>query len=212
MCASLASVFSLADAEGHALALYQAVGADPSDPPGAHALAAALLGPDSVRYGGRFVGDAKLEPHGKKWIVRVRRRLPPVREAWAIAHELAEWALRWRHDEDAERSADLLAACLLMPRAAVLEAVAVVGRDFSALAAAFVVTETAVALRLAEIDDTPTLVVSEHRAWVRGAEYNWPQTLEGARRLAMRTPPDGVRLERERLRDDPRRIVIRGRT
>lgn len=202
-------MLSLADAEGLALALYDAAGADPADPPGPVALAESLLGPECIVTGGRLVGDARLEPVGDGWTIRVRRRLPPQRAAWAVAHELAEWALRDRHDEEAERSADLLAACLLMPRPAVLEAVAVVGRDLAALAAAFVTTETAVALRLAEIDDTPTLVVSRSWAWVRGAPFGWPERLEDVRRLAKCTPPNG--LEREQLRDDPRRVVIRGR-
>lgn len=197
-------MLSLADAEGEALYLYERAGADPAAPPGPHALAEALG--LRIEHGGRgIVGDAMLSGD----VTRVRRRLSPAREGFAVAHELAEHVLAGRHDEGAEASANLLAACILMPRPAVLAAVAAVGRDLAALAAAFVVSETAMALRLAEIDGTPTLVVSRSWAWVRGAPFGWPETLEGVRRLAKCTPPEG--LELERLRDDPRRVVIRGR-
>jgi len=197
-------VLSLADAEGEALYLYERAGADPAEPPGPHALAAALG--LRIEHGGRgIVGDAMLVDG----TIRVRRRLPPAREGFAVAHELAEWALAGHLDEEAEASANLLAACLLMPRPAVLAAVSAIGRDLAALASAFVVTETAMALRLAEIDGTPTLVVSRSWAWVRGEPFGWPESVEGARRLAKCTPPEGLTLER--LTDDPRRVVIRGR-
>lgn len=199
-------MLSLADAEGESLAIYERASADPSEPPGPHALAEALE--FTIEHGGRgIVGDAMLLGD----VIRVRRRLPPARETFAVAHEVAEFWLRGRHDEEAEQSANLLAACLIMPRPAVARALEVLGRDLSALAEAFAVTETAVALRLAEIDDTPTLVVSAHHAWVRGAPFGWPEQIEDMRRLAKCTPPTGIPIEREQLRDDPRRVVIRGR-
>lgn len=199
-----APVLSLADAEGESLLVYERACAAPDEPPGPHALAEALG--LTIEHGGRgIVGDAMLLGD----VIRVRRRLPTPRETFAVAHELAEWWLRGRYDEQAEQSANLLAACILMPRPAVARAVEVLGRDLAALAEAFAVTETAVALRLAEIDDTPTLIVSRSWAWVRGAPFGWPTSVEGARRLAKCTPPEG--LELERLRDDPRRVVIRGR-
>lgn len=199
-------MLSLPDAEGETALLYERSGADLSDPPGPYALAESLG--LAIEYGGRgIVGDAMLAGS----TIRVRRRLPPAREVFGIAHEIAEFWLRGRSDEEAEPNANLLAACIVMPRPAVLEAVAAIGRDLTALAAAFVVTETAMALRLAEIDDTPTLIVSRSWAWVRGAEYGWPSSLEGARRLAKCTPPNGLELDREQLRDDPHRVVVRAR-
>lgn len=135
------------------------------------------------------------------------RYLPPLYAAFAVGHELGHWLLT-RHGycgNDDEAAADYLGAALLAPRRAFLRARRALGHDLPALANAFSMTETGVALRLGEALHVPLAVVSPAHVRVRGPEaWVWPN--EATVRRWARVAEPGLR--KVRLTDDPRRVVL----
>lgn len=144
--------------------------------------------------------------HGDAWTsgltIFVAPRLPLERLVFAVAHELAEWVVGDSASEHTEHLCDAAAAAIIAPRAAFLGWHADVGDDLPALAAAFRVTETCMAMRLGEVTGRPVIVVAPGHAHVRGEPWEWGDI--GA--LRSRDLPRGV--ERVRLTDDARRIVV----
>lgn len=198
----------LADCEGTAARIYREAGADPADPPGPVALARAWLGAGALERAprGALLTDAASGTVAGRRRIVVRAGLPPVRLAWAVAHELAELALaeeRYRAP-DVEAVADTVAACLLAPPATVRA----VGRGpvpaaVAEVADALVLTDTCAALRLGEVLDVPLAVIAP-LVRVRGAAFAWPDEA-GLRQLARRGGPG---LVRARCRDDARRAIV----
>ena len=194
--------------EGIAEAVLRTGGQDDAEAPKLAALVRMHLGPEALEYSHATPGDAALVRVYQDWRIYVRRGLSPERHAFAIAHELAEWWLRVRErymGEDAEHAANYVAAAIMSPRRAFRRAVSAVGHDFADLADHFRTTETHVALREAEIDRRPRVVISPALVRVRGPEaWIWPNesTLRG---WARRAPPS---VRKTRLTDDPRRVVL----
>lgn len=189
-------------AESYAADVYAAAGARRSDPPGPSALACAILGSAAIRYvdGSGLAGDAALVGD----TIRVRRRLSPERETFAIAHELGEWAARREQRADAEQFADHIAACIVAPHPAFTRAARALDEDLTALGAAFVASESLVALRIGETEGAPMALVTPLRVRIRGSAWSWHDE-RTVRALAERGA-DGVRCVR--LRDDPRRVAV----
>lgn len=153
---------------GEALAyeVLQRAGAPLDEPPSVAALVRALG--LTVHYGASLPGDAALVRVGDAWRIYLRRKLPRERVAFAVAHELCEWAMRGETvREDVETRANLGAAALLVPRAALAR---LRGCTLHELAAAFRVSETLIALREAEVTGEPRAVVSPALVRVRGPE------------------------------------------
>lgn len=198
-----------ADAEGIAVDLLTRAGYDPTDRPGARAIAARLHGFGCIE---RWPGLATRGPawsctvHGCVRIV-LRGGLAPEHRNFAIAHELAELELRRLGylDEDLEEASDAIGAALVAPRRAFAVVLREIGADYAALADAFVATESLVALRMGEVTGEPMVLVTPQRVRVRGATFEWGD--EGDVRAAARRAGPGVR--KVRLRDDPRRMVLR---
>ena len=143
----------------------------------------------SVHYGASLPGDAALVRVGDEWRIYLRRKLPRERVAFAVAHELVEWALRGYIGEDIETRANLGAAAILVPRRALAR---LRGCTLHELAEAFKVSETLIALREAEVTGEPRAVVSPALVRVRGPEaWVWPSERElrrghpGMRRAAL---------------------------
>lgn len=201
------------DIEGTAEAMYRAAGLDPREGASPLALARRLLGPGAVfsYHAASLAGDGQLSRHGDRWRIAIRSGLSPARRRWAIAHELAEWCLTLaRYQEpDVEQMADALAAALLAPRQAFLRVLREDGQRLPLLAARFESTESFAALRIGETTDQPLALVAPRRpVRVRGAEFVWPSEAEIRAMAAGRLAPG---LARTKLRDDPRRVVIRAR-
>lgn len=152
----------------------QRAGASLDEPPSVAALVRALG--LSVHYGASLPGDAALVRVGDEWRIYLRRKLPRERVAFAVAHELCEWAMRGYIGEDIEQRANLGAAALLVPRRALAR---LRGCTLHELAAAFKVSETLIALREAEVTGEPRAVVSPALVRVRGPEaWVWPSERE----------------------------------
>lgn len=196
------------DLEGIAAAILREAGQDDDDAPDVGALVARLLGPDALSLvRGGLARDAALEPSGDGWGIIARSALPDHRLRFVVCHELAEWWLSTREryqGEDIEHAANYIAAALLAPPAAFRAALRYHGRDFRALAAAFVASETTIALRDAELHSIARVVVAPNLR-VRGPEaFLWPPE----RTLRAWAREGGPGLARTRLTDDPRRVVL----
>jgi len=139
-----------------------------------------------------------------------RSSLAPQRADFVVAHELAHWALGTRLTEDEndiESACDALAAALIAPRRAFLDAVRAYGTRLPRLARAFQTTESLTALRLGETTGEPLALVAPRSVRVRGAMYSWPGESQLRALAAARRSGPGLR--NTRLRDDPRRTVLR---
>lgn len=193
--------------EGIAHAAYTEAGLDP-ERPCVPRLARGLLGADAIQRGPRPLhAPAALVRVGGAWRIILARSLPRLCAMFAVGHELGHWLLA-RHGYDSadeERAADYLGAALIAPRRAFLAARRALGEDLPALAEAFSMTETGVALRLGEVTGAPLAVIAPARVRVRGPEeWVWPDELT-LRRWARRPVP-GIR--KTTLTDDPRRVML----
>jgi hypothetical protein len=138
------------------------------NPPGAGALAAALLGPAAIRYVAplELDQDAVLRPKPWGLCIEVRENLPAPLENYAIARALAEWVLsRGDYPPSTIRAFRArLAAGFLVPKPALaVHYGAHVGFDpaeaLEALARAFLVPQALMALRLGECFHVPTALI-----------------------------------------------------
>lgn len=125
----------------------------------------------------------------------------------ALVHELAHVAcaragLPEPHDE---RFVAAVAVRLLVPGQAYRRALRA-GLDRAALAAAFRVRETCVALRAGEVTSEPIAIVTPTHVHARG---DWPWPAEDLLRRYVRQRARWLRVEQ--LGDDVRRVVVRMR-
>lgn len=172
---------------------------------GAPSKLARALGID-IAYVTGMVDRGGLAQHNGRWFIGVRRSLPEAYREHTIGHELAHWWARTNGVVDSEERADYIGAALLLPRIAFFERIHAIGYDLSELAATFAATETAVALRLGELEREPLAVVAPASVRVRGPEeWVWPEA-ETVRGWARNGRPG---LSKTRLRDDRRRVVLR---
>jgi len=194
--------------EGIAEAILRAGGQEQDEAPRLAALVTAHLGRGSVEYSNAVRGDGALVRIRDDWRIYVRRSLPAHRRAFVVAHELAEWWLRVREryfGEDVEKAANYVAAAILTPRRAVRLARRELGSNLVRLAEEFGTTETHMALREAEVENLPRVVMTPSFFWVRGPEARaWPD--EATLRRWARVVAPNVR--KTKLTDDPRRTVL----
>lgn len=193
--------------DGDAEMIFRTAGFDPADPPGPAALVERILGDDAIRYASRLPpGDAMLIREDQHWRILIRHGLSPVRETWALAHELAEYYLRmFMAEPDIEHAANRLAACLLAPRPAFIHAVSCLGHHPHGLAKAFIATESCMVLRRGEVFGTPVALVTPTTIHVRGECWEWPSE-RMLRNFVHSAHTKGF--TRLRLSDDPRKIAI----
>lgn len=194
----------LADLEGEADALYRAAGFDPDDQAPSVALVRRLMGENAIRAarGDLIAGNAALVRVGDEWRIYIRTSTALRLKRFALLHELAHWALGY---EATESECDTLAAALLVPRRALLRDVGRVGEKLPRLASRFQASETCIALRVGETTDSPMALITPKSVRVRGAEWSWPLEPE-LRSWAKQEIPG---LKKARLRDDPRRTVLK---
>lgn len=191
--------------EGVALALYRRAGLEPDTPADPVELAERLLGEGCVRlvHSGALPGTAALARVVGCWRVYVRSRASAERQRFAVLHELGHYALGL---SAREADCDAVAAALLLPYPAFRRAAIELGADWSALAARFDCSESAVALRWGEVVGDPLALVAPLTVRVRGLPWGWPQHDHAIRELAAAPRPG---LASTRLRDDQRRMVLR---
>lgn len=195
-----------ADAEGLAKWIYDAAGFDMADPPGPVRLAKALeidvkTAPRRHLWG----HGTKVRIQGRR-VIYVAPKLAPEHHAFAVAHEIAEWQLDGREDDETEGLCDAVAAALIAPAPAFRWMLDDHGPDLITLAEGFSTTQSCVALRLGEVTGRPMALVSPRLVRVRGDDWGWPAEDEIRRLSRARSLP--TELTAVRLTDDPRRVFL----
>lgn len=195
------------DIDAHQRELYERAGFDPDEPVLMQRLAAALGIRVTIVRAPAFPGDGALVTLGNEVTIQIRGKVSLERKRFALAHEIAEWALRDIVDEQIETACDALAAALLAPRRAFLRAAYAVGEtNFEQLAFSFGLTQTAAALRSAETGGFALALLRPGLLRVRGPDnFVWGSEAE-MKRWAAGTPRPGLR--KVPITDDDRRTAL----
>lgn len=154
----------------------------------------------------KFPGDGALVRLHDQWIAFVRGGISRERKRFALAHEIAEWALRGVVDERIEDACNAIAAALLAPRRAFVRRAREVGDvAFEQLALPFEISQTAAALRTGELQRVDLAVIRPGLVRTRGERLREvPQA--DLIRWSRGNVPNGV--AKVKLTDDPRRTVL----
>lgn len=182
----------------------------PGEPCGAVRLATAILGRACIQIVPRrtLPGNSALEWDGTRSVIRVCEGLNERQLNHATAHELGEWHLRQRgyHHPDAEELVGRITAAVCVPSVAFNAARRAVGDGIPALSRAFVVSESLMALRIAECLGLATALITRRRIRTRGPCRDWPTTPEGWNELLERAHSSGLVVQR--IRDARGRVVL----
>jgi len=190
--------------EGLAIATYERLGFDPSEPVSTFKLARAILGPNAIERSSLAGAVASTFVINGERRIGLSRKLAPEYAAFCIGHELGHIICQEQgfRGPRLEQVCDQIAAALMAPAPAVAAFVRA-GVTHEELADEVVATQTWAALRLAEVLSIPRAVVTPARVYVRGPEdFRWPLSV---RKLVGKDIP-GVR--KTRLSDDPERVVL----
>ena len=190
-----------------AATLRERAGVDPDEPILVTRLAEQLGIRVRVVPHANLSGDARLEPAGDGWRIIVRKGLSRERARFAVAHELAEWALRDEIDERIEDACNVIAAAILAPRRAFLRRSREVGKlAFDELASPFGISQTTAALRSAEVSIFPLAIDCPGALHLRGPDdWVWGTSTQ-IRGWARGTPRPG--LQKVRITDEPRHMAL----
>lgn len=193
---------NIAEADEWAAEIRDRAGVDRDVMVKAGALARALGLEIYQSKGLKLQGGAALSFWGGQRYIALAAGLPPVRARELVLHEIAEFILDDRHDEDIECACNAIAAALAMPRGGFARATRSEGEDPHRLAEIFQVTPTSAALRIGEVTHHPLVALSRSFVWVRGREWCWPD--EPELRRIMRNGRPGVRV----VPLEPRRAAL----
>lgn len=200
----------MSDAEQLAFDFYERNGCDPAEPVDPFTLTRKFLGPGTIiRAPGMVSGPAATFVIDGKRKIAIKRGVPIDQAAFFCAHELGHivYDEMGYRGEDIEDQCDLFAGALLAPRPAMIRLYRAFGFDVEAIADEVGSTQTWAALRIGEVFHVPLVVVAP-RIRARGPEsWVWPDA-GTLRRWAQRLPV-GMGLAKTRLKDDPRRTMIR---
>jgi len=199
----------LAWGEGESVALYNRLDLDPSEPVSPFRIARKMFGPECITRTPILMAAASTAIVNGRRIIAVRRSVPVEYQGFFVAHEIAHTLMQDAHyegdDEDQERMADYLGACIVCPAPAARELYKQFGRDFEAISDELGSTQTFTALRLAEVRRIPRIIVTPKKVYDRlPEEWSRPSPAE-MRKLATSNRPG---LTKMRLTDAPGRIVV----
>lgn len=198
------STVGIWDADAVQRELYQRAGLDPDEPANMLALAKGLGLEVAIMHPARFPGDGALVRTYDRWRIFIRGRIDRERKRFALAHEIAEWALRSELDECIEDACDVIAGALIAPGRPFAARRREVGHDWEQLALPFGMTQSSAVLRVGETGGPPLALVAKI-VRVRGPEsFMWPDVAT-LRRWAIKPPPG---LAKTRLTDDRTRTAL----
>jgi hypothetical protein len=193
--------------------LYLSAELDPTHALGAPRVATAVLG-ESCLHTVRpreLPGPALIQRDGPRWIIHVREGLTPSKLNQAVAHELGEWFLRCRGyaEPDVEELSSRVAAAICVPRPAFMAVHGQIGEDLAALSQRFLVSESLMALRLAECLGSPTALITQKVVLTRGEPWGWPTTRQGWADFVASSQTNQNGLTIRSLSDSIWRLVLR---
>jgi len=191
-------------------AIYSDARCDPTLAQPTPALARILCGPDAIHRasGERFpscssdMGDGRLTIH-----------LPASATAWQVNHHVGQQLVRWylaRHNYDGAKVDSVvrrIAAAVCVPTPAFARARDDLGENIGALSEHFRVSQSLMALRVAECSGYPTALRTPKQIIVRGSSWDWPQNEVDWDLLLQRARAIGVTVRH--LNDVRGRVVIR---
>lgn len=194
-----------------AMRVYREAGVEGVAQGGAAELARHVFGADVLYRQPRALAEAHADTiDGKRRIV-VRAGLPARRANFAIAQVIAELVTEneaWvaaLSDGDRDFLLRRIGACIVAPRELVRAQIAQVGVHIRTLAEIFTVTETSMAMRVAEVEAVPGVAVATQDAvHRRGKALAWLCD-EDVRRLAKKTPRS---VRKVAIRDEPGRVAL----
>lgn len=192
------------------LEMYEDAGCDPRRGVTGPELAAKLMGTNSLR---RIPPDRS---HARAITIAADERsfshVPADLTGWRLNHRVSqavgEWYLTKRGHPSAVVNAlsRSLGAALCVPTPAFLLAHRGLGDDLSLLSQRFRVSESLMALRVAECEGCPTALRTTQKIIVRGDDWQWPQTPEDWDDLFRRARVIGLIVRH--LRDVRGRLVV----
>lgn len=192
-----------AELEGLAAWVLEDAGFELDEPVNIRKLIRARLGPDGYQQLPRmpFTRAALITINGRQRICSTPRAT-----AFDESHELGhrERNLAGIVSDDEEADANFLGGAILMPARAVLRAVRS-GLSLSEMAELFGTSETAMALRVAELLRMPRAIIAPKHIHLRGPDGYVMPAEPVLRSLAKRTRPGVLKV---RMRDDPSRVVL----
>jgi hypothetical protein len=187
--------------------LFDEAGLDPDEP--ANILSVAIGLGIEVRFVDRDVIPTNAlsyyDPIHCLSVVLLRMGLPVLTTRFDLAHEIVETRTEHLIGDGREAFCNATAACMLAPRRAYIRRLEETGEDdYGQMALPFRMTQTAAALRAAEVTGRRLCVVTPHRIYSRG--QRWPEE----RRLRRWAQQDLPGLRKTRLTDDAQRLVLEG--
>jgi hypothetical protein len=193
--------------------IYASAGRDPTQAAPTPELASLLCGPNSIHRassGHRFPSCASDAGDGQLII-----HVPASPAAWQVNHRVAQQLVKWyltRHAYDGaqvEAVVRRIAAAVCVPTPAFQRAREEFGESIPALSEYFRVSQSLMALRLAECTGCPTALRTATQILVRGNYWTWPET-EPDWALLFRDAR-AIGLTVQHLDDVPGRVVLRAR-
>lgn len=193
--------------------IYASAGRDPTQASPTPELASVLCGPNSIHRASSShqfpscasdAGDGQLIIH-----------VPSSPAAWQVNHRVGQELVRWylaRHGYDGARVESVvrrIAAAVCVPTPAFQRARDELGEDLQALSEYFRVSQSLMALRIAECTGYPTALRTPKQIMVRGNYWTWPETELDWAELFRRARTIGLRVQH--LDDVPGRVVLRAR-
>jgi len=194
-------------------AIYADAACDPTRAQPTPALARILCGPDSIHRATsneRFPSCTSDMGNGRLTI-----HVPASACAWQVNHCVGQQLVRWylaRHAYDGAKVDSIvrrIAAAVCVPTPAFQRAVAELGESIPALSDHFRVSQSLMALRLAECNGYPTALRTPTQIIVRGSFWDWPQTEVDWALLLQHARATGLTVRH--LNDVRGRVVIRAR-
>jgi hypothetical protein len=194
--------------------IYSDARRDPSRAVSTPELAKALIGPHAIHRvsnGLSFEGCSENRVRGRQIVMHI----PSSLAAWQINHRVSRQLVRWYLARHAYEGAQVdsvvrrVAAAVCVPTPALERARTELGEVIPALGEHFRVSQSLMALRLAECLGYPTALRTENQIIVRGSHWDWPNTEAGWAVLFRRARAIGLIVQH--LNDVRGRVVLRAR-
>jgi len=193
--------------------IYAGAGRDPAHAQPTPELARILCGPDAIHRatGSQRFPTCTTRAGNGRLIIHV----PASPTAWQVNHRVGQQLVKWylaHHAYDGAQVESVvrrIAAAVCVPTPAFQRARDQFGENIPALSEHFRVSQSLMALRLAECTGHPSALRTSTQIIVRGRHWHWPETEKDWALLFRRARATGLTVQH--LDDVRGRVVIRAR-